>query len=402
MELRSIIFAFFIVFLPQLSLAAINHGVLVLAPIITASSGLPPEAVGIIGGLSGLGAVWCFAANSTILPCLGPIKTLAFGCLLASFALMCFALELGWIGFVAALLVGFGYAVSAPAGSMILASNTPKKLWGTLFSLRMAGVPAGGAFAGIVAAAIVGTYDWRLSLLVLLLPCISGLVFLRLARNKIQLPANVGSFSFLSVFNPRLFLTPFLVLARVPSLTTITFVSIGFAAVQGSLFTFFTTYLTDSLGFSLAVAGMLYATVQFSSFAGRIVMGIVADLIGSPRILIMILGFFSPLGLFVLTTLEVNNPQWLLLLKCAFVGSMIASWNGLFLAEVTRVSASIDVGESTAASTFFTFISYMLAPPIFGIVSYNLGYQSAFILVGGLAALSAAAMLGSIVKTNWK
>ena len=121
MELRSIIFAFFIVFLPQLSLAAINHGILVLAPIITASSGLPPEAVGIIGGLSGLGAVWCFAANSTILPCLGPIKTLAFGCLLASFALMCFALELGWIGFVAALLVGFGYAVSAPAGSMILA-----------------------------------------------------------------------------------------------------------------------------------------------------------------------------------------------------------------------------------------------------------------------------------------
>ena len=70
----------------------------------------------------------------------------------------------------------------------------------------------------------------------------------------------------------------------------------------------------------------------------------------------------------------------------------------MFLAEVTRVSASTDVGESTAASTFFTFISYMLAPPIFGIVSYNLGYQSAFILVGGLAALSAAAMLGSIVK----
>ena len=116
--------------------------------------------------------------------------------------------------------------------------------------------------------------------------------FLRLARNKIQLPANVGSFSFLSVFNPRLFLTPFLVLARVPSLTTITFVSIGFAAVQGSLFTFFTTYLTDSLGFSLAVAGMLYATLQFSSFAGRIVMGVVADLIGSPRVLIMILDFF--------------------------------------------------------------------------------------------------------------
>ena len=52
--MRSIIFAFFAVFLPQLSLAAINHGVLVLAPVITASSELPPEAVGLIGAFIGL------------------------------------------------------------------------------------------------------------------------------------------------------------------------------------------------------------------------------------------------------------------------------------------------------------------------------------------------------------
>ena len=54
---RSIIFAFLAVFLPQFSLAAINHGVLVLAPVITATSGLPPEAVGLIGGLGGFGGL---------------------------------------------------------------------------------------------------------------------------------------------------------------------------------------------------------------------------------------------------------------------------------------------------------------------------------------------------------
>ena len=79
MELRSIIFAFFIVFLPQLSLAAINHGVLVLAPIITASSGLPPEAVGIIGGLSGLGAVWCLPPTARFYHALAQLRRLPLG-----------------------------------------------------------------------------------------------------------------------------------------------------------------------------------------------------------------------------------------------------------------------------------------------------------------------------------
>ena len=83
MTLRSIIFAFFAVLLPQFSLATINHGILVLAPVITASSGLPPESVGLIGGLIGFGAVWFFAANSVILPSLGSMNTLILGCLLA-------------------------------------------------------------------------------------------------------------------------------------------------------------------------------------------------------------------------------------------------------------------------------------------------------------------------------
>ena len=127
MTLRSIIFAFFAAFLPQFSLAAINHGVLVLAPVITTSSGLPPESVGLIGGLIGFGAVWFFAVNSVILPSLGSMNSLILGCLLASVAAASFAFEVGWFVFASALLVGFGYAISAPAGSIILAANIPKK-----------------------------------------------------------------------------------------------------------------------------------------------------------------------------------------------------------------------------------------------------------------------------------
>jgi len=397
---RSIIFAFLAVFLPQFSLAAINHGVLVLAPVITATSGLPPEAVGLIGGLGGFGAVWFFAANSAILPSLGSLRALILGCVLASLAAVTFALEIGWLGFVAAVLVGFGYAISAPAGSIILAANTPKRIWGTLFSVRMAGVPAGGAFAGLAAAVMVGQYDWRLSLAVLVFPSFLSIIFLRFVSAEINVPGRKNPFSVASVFNPKLFLTPFQVLARVPNLATITFSSVGFAAVQGSLFTFFTTYLTDALGFTLALAGTLYAAVQLSSFLGRIIMGFVADLFGSTKTLLAILGICSPFGLLIITSLDIDEPLWVLFFKCSLIGSMIASWNGLFLAEVTRVAGTGDVGESTAASTFFTFISYMSAPLIFGFLSFYFSYNHAFAVIGCLAIVSSLILLRSMFINN--
>ena len=64
---------------------------------------------------------------------------------------------------------------------------------------------------------------------------------------------------------------------QVPSLGLITFVSVGFAAVQGSVFTFFTTYLVDVHGYSIGFAGALYASLQIASVFGRILAGLLAD-----------------------------------------------------------------------------------------------------------------------------
>ena len=146
---------FLCVLFPQMVLAIINHGKLVLAPLYISAAGLPPETVGIIGGLSGLGSVWFFSANSVILPSFGPVRALIFGCFLAPFGAMLLLLHQPWLIFVAAVIMGFGYAITAPAGSQILAAHTPKRLWGTLFSIRMAGVPVGGALAGQIGRAHV-------------------------------------------------------------------------------------------------------------------------------------------------------------------------------------------------------------------------------------------------------
>ena len=390
---KALIFPFLVVFLPQLALATVNHGVMVLAPLFTAAAKLPPEAVGLIGGLGGLGSVWCFASNSVILPSLGPMRALIFGCLLASTAVLAFTFAQAWLICLAAPLVGFGYAITAPAGSQLLARHTPKERWGTLFSLRMAAVPAGGAIAGIIGSGIAATYDWRLALVAILLPSLLCAGFLAVARHHLPDLPPKSRFRPLQIFNPALVISPFRVLRRIPGLGLMTMSSIGFAAVQGAVFTFLTTYLTHVIGLSILLAGGLYSSMQLASFAGRIGIGFLADWVGSTHLVLAILGFCSALAVVLLMLMSQAMPVALLFLMAMLVGVSIATWNGLFLAEISRVGADHDVSEATAASTFFTFVSYMLSPPLFGLVVLKAGYDVAFGLIGSVVLIAAIGLL---------
>jgi MFS family permease len=376
----------------------INHGKLVLAPIYTVASGMPPESVGLIAGLSGLGSVWFFAASGGILPRFGPIKALIFACVLAPTAAIMFALEQSWLVLPSALFIGFAYAITAPAGSQILATHTPKKLWGTLFSLRMAGVPVGGAVAGVLGAFLAARYDWRIALLAIITPALLTGLFLIFASKKITSPISKDSFKILNLFKPSNFISPFKVLLRIPGLPLITFVSVGFAAIQGGVFTFLTTYLTKELGFSLTLAGGLYATMQGASFIGRVFAGLIADRFFSARTVLVTLGLMSATGVSCLTLINGNFSPALLFPAVGLIGVSIASWNGLFMAEVSNIAENYDVSEATSASTFFTFISYMLAPPCFGLIAISYGYTYAFLSVGFCGLLAVGALLLQTIK----
>lgn len=384
---------FLCVLFPQMALAIINHGKLVLAPLYIAAASLPPETVGIIGGLSGLGSVWFFSANSVILPSFGPVRALIFGLFLAPFGAMLLLFHQPWLIFTAAVIMGFGYAITAPAGSQILAAHTPKKMWGTLFSIRMAGVPVGGALAGLAGGSIASLYGWEIALLVILLPAIATGLFLVIVREKVRDSKARVKFKFFNLFNPLNLLSPFKVLKKIPGLPLITFVSIGYASIQGGVFTFLTTYFMTELKMPLVLVGGLYATMQVASFAGRISVGVLADRYFSPRAVLIALGLMGPLGIYVLTILSNDFSPYLLFPAMALIGVSIASWNGLFMSEVTSVAQNYDVSEATSASTFFTFITYMLAPLIFGYIALSYGYKYAFYSVGVCGLASVVALL---------
>jgi hypothetical protein len=55
--MRDSLLPLLIVLMPQVALSALQLGVPVLAPAFVAGIGMPPEAVGLIGGFMGFGSV---------------------------------------------------------------------------------------------------------------------------------------------------------------------------------------------------------------------------------------------------------------------------------------------------------------------------------------------------------
>lgn len=378
--------------LPQVALSAVQMGLPVLAPALVAGLGLAPEMVGPIGGCIGLGSIWMFAANHSITPVLGPVRALALAGLLAVVGVA--LVVSGWIPgiLVGAVFIGFAYAVTAPAGSQILSTHVPRPWWGTVFSIRQAGVPLGGAIAGLLGTGVAVIYGWQAGLLCLaVLPALC-IALPRLVPTTFRGGANGDPFRAADLIHPSILARPFATLRAMPHLKALTLASLGFATVQGSVFAFFTTYMIDGLGLGLAFAGTLFAVMQVASFSGRIGAGFVADRIGSLRLVLLAMSLAAATACLILSLLQADWSIPVLVVVAVFIGATAATWNGLFLAEIARCVPQDQVSAATAGVTFFTFVAYMLTPPSFALLVYLFDYQFAY-CVSACAALFSFACL---------
>lgn len=378
---------------PLVGVATLFLGLPVLAPLLTAAAGVSPEAYGWIGGAIGLGSVWFYVANHAVTVPLGPVRTLEVGAVICAAGAALLMTAVWPLMILGGVLIGFGYATSTPAGSQILADHTPRASWATLFSIRQAGVPLGGVIAGTLGAWISARYGWRPALtgIALVMAVLVGLlVFAPRAFNESR-PR--PPFRLSPVFDIRNVRRPFRATWEVDGLMRIAIACAGFAVVQGATIAFFVTYLNTDLGYSLATAGSLFATLQVSSVAGRVILGTVADRVGSPRPVMKALAVLSAASALLLATLSPGLPPHVTFPIAAFVGFSIATWNGLYLAEVAILAPKDAVSEATAATTFFVFFTYMVIPPLFGLAARSFGYPAAFVVAAAGAVVSGVTLM---------
>jgi MFS family permease len=378
--------------LPLIGLSALQFSFSVVAPLMMQAMGQPAEAYGLLAGTIGLGSVWFYVASHAVTPALGPVRTLRYGLWLATAGTLCMVFGRGPVIYVGALMFGFAYGTTTPAGSQVLAEFTPKALWGTLFSIRQAGVPLGGMIAGLATTALSAAYGWQIALLGL----VAVVGVLGAGFSLVPRAYNSGRplvpFRPLDFVAPSNLLRPMRYLRRVPGLTSLTMAACGFAAMHATVVSFFVTYLYVGLGIPLTTAGALYALLQAFAIIGRILFGYIADRFASPLAVLKVQAPLSAAATLLLATFSARWPMPLMALASAMVGLTVGTWNGLFLAQVARTAPEGEVSEATAASGAVVFLTYMVVPPAFGLAAALLGYDTALILFA-FAPLFAYAVL---------
>jgi MFS family permease len=345
--------------------AFLNQCVPVLAPLLTGSAGLPPEAAGHLAALGTLGTLAFLILGGPILARLGPVRTLQAGALIAAAGIAIAGLggilALG----LAAFLIGVGYGPTPPAGSRILAATAPPRHRSLIFSVKQAGAPLGGVLAGLLIAPVASLHGWPTALALAVAIALASAAVIQPSRRSLDVEREPDR-----PIHPRALLGrrnlvgPFAALRLHPLLPPLTWLACSLATVQGCFFAFAVTWLTETRGLSLIQAGAVFAAMQAGGVFARVVLGWMADRTGNAAMNLIGQGLGGAAVVTVFVLLPPLGFGWTLLLGL-LAGSLVASWNGIYQAEVARLSPPGKIAEATSGSTTLCFLGYLVPPAIF-------------------------------------
>ena len=366
----------------------------VLGPAITLAAGVPPESIGHLAAAVALGTMWFLMSGVPLLNRLGPVRLLQLGGAIGVVALVLATSGYWPLLLVAAFLIGVAYGPSPPAGSDILNRHAPKGHRSLVFSVKQSGVPLGGAIAGLMAPAVAGLWGWQAGLLSAALVIAASVLMVQPLRSELDAGRRrEDRITFATLLSPKCFVAPFRSFGMAPGMVALTVAGFSFAMVQGAVFSFYVTYLAADLGFGLVAAGAAFAVMQGVGVGSRVLVGWVADRIGSARKTLTVLALASATMATVIAFHGADWPWALIMIAAGVSGVAVASWNGVYLSEIARIAPPDKVGEATSGTGFFSFLAYAISPSLCSLIVASTGsYRIAFLVVA-TAPLVAAFLL---------
>jgi len=166
-----------------------------------------------------------------------------------------------------------------------------------------------------------------------------------------------------------------------------------YGGVQITLVTYLVSFLVESFGLSLVIAGLVMAVAQVASVTGRVLWGILADRALRRRTMLGLLGIGMGVSALVALAAGPQWPVWLLCVYASVFGATAVGWNGVFLAEVARLAPEGRASAATGGALFFTFLGVVVTPPAFNLALGLAGGYPAAYAVFALPALAVGAWL---------
>lgn len=358
-----------------------------LGPPLMARAGLPPEGIGLVSAMTSAGICWCLACGGPMLGHHGPVRTLQIGLACTALGLFVLSQPLGLPALLGALAIGFGAAPNTPAGSQILMRAAPRRHRTLIFSIKQAGVPLGGALAGLIVAPLVAGQGLSAALWMLIAVSLLTILVVQPFRRRLDGERGEARPGWARAFlSPAALLRSASILRSHPTLPLLTALGASFSVMQACLMAFTATYLVTRHGASLAEAGRTMAAMQGASMLGRIAMGWLADRMGQAMRHLVLQAAASALAVGLLVTLG-GQGGWLLQSCAMLVGFTAIGWNGVHIAELARVAPAALVSDVTSAASLFGFLGSIGGPLAFTLlVGWTGRYDLAFLLVAAQLA----------------
>ncbi|WP_144614089.1 MFS transporter [Bacillus cereus] len=288
------------------------------------------------------------------------------------------------------LLVGMFYSVSQPGGSKVILKWFPKENRGLAMGIRQAGIPIGGALAGVLIPFFTIQYNVTYAINSMACICIiGGLLFFMLYKEPyVQEDATRKEHIKIS------FWMQLKVVIRKKELYPIYITGICMISLQMVLVGHFMKFLVREQSITSIVAGTVFSVMFFSGMIGRVALAAISDTFykGNRRIPLFITVCAS-ISLILLLVISIHTVMSGVLYGIsAMLGFFSIGWFSLFIAEVAEWASEESVGITVSLALTFNQIAIIVAPVLFGYIVDEKGYMYAWLCIVLLLSISAVSL----------
>lgn len=311
---------------------------------------------------------------------------IGLGSVLLSLSLLAVTLVDEYLGLLVVLfVVGVFYSSAQPGGSKVIVKWFPSQHRGLAMGVRQAGIPIGGAMAGMIIPAFGLSYGWHSSVYFLSGLCMTGGLMFLIFYKEPSFHEATSAESDRKNFRKQL-----QEIAKNKALNPVFFTGITMISLQLVIVGHLTIYFTHAGSIAPLLAGQLFSVTLFFGMAGRVLLASASDsMFKGDRRTPLFLSVFAVLMsvLFLSTNLE-SLPLWVLFVLCAWLGFFGIGWYSLFIVEVAEKAADDSVGVTVSFALTLNQIAIITAPPVFGLIVDMRGYAFSWLCLAFCLLLS--------------
>ena len=274
---------------------------------------------------------------------------------------------------------GLGYGMGNPVAVKGLYTWFDPRTRATAVGVRQAAVPLGGTITGILAVYVAQKLSWfmvpgiigALSILML------GIAFFAYKEPPLVSPSTVKKekgewrVGFKELYSNR-------------KLNSMCIIMALFGVGQGTITTFLTLYLYESLNYDLLLAGSLFSLTMIGGGVGRVLWGIISDRLFRRREpVLLIIAILATMTVTATALWSSNWPVWLFSVPAFLLGFLGIGWNALALVLVVELSGVSRAGTAVGLASTISWVGLAIGPPVFGyIVTLSSYFYSWFFVAG--------------------